>query len=439
MSRGARRVASMSLHGAPGDRRGVRHALSGAGYWQPRFGRLSLAVGVSALGDPISLTLSQFLLYRATHSPFALAGIYLSEIAAALLVGLLAGSVADRLDRRSLVAVLELGRAVLVALLPVATLFSPLTLYPALFVVGGIEAIVQPARLAGVPGLVGSDQVERASASLLLLSALGQAAGFALAGVLIAVLPDPRVLFLVDAVTFAVAGLLVMSVGSLGGGVTAVRLSGAVFRALASPRLRPHLLFAGVVALFTNMLAPSLLPLSYALSGNGVTVYAWLQVLLILGATLGSLIAFRTGAARSVLAMALWLYGLGVLGTGLAHTFWLTGVAIGISAIGNAIYFIANQSTLLKAADERSRGSVMSARYSVVQVCRVLGLGAGAAITSATSGMLTFTVTGVLLMLVAAFVTRWLRMSGARPRPSRGDRRTPPAERLSEAASQPDP
>jgi DHA3 family macrolide efflux protein-like MFS transporter len=429
----------MSLHGAPSDPRGAGQALTGRGYWQPRFGRLSLAVGVSALGDPISLTLSQFLLYRATHSPLALAGIYLSQIAAALLVGLFAGSVADRLDRRSLVAVLELGRAVLVALLPVATLISPLTLYPALFLVGGIEAIVQPARLAGVPGLVGSDQVERASASLLLVSALGQAAGFALAGVLIAVMPDPRQLFLIDAVTFAVAGLLVLAVGPLGGGVTTVKLTGAVFRALASPGLRFHLLVAGVVALFTAILSPSLLPLSYQLSGDGVTVYAGLQVLLILGATLGSLIAFRTGASPGVLAMALWLFGLGVLGTGLAHTFWLTGVGIGISAIGNALYFIANQSALLKAGDEPNRGSVMSARYSVVQVCRVLGLGAGAAITSATSGRLTFTITGVLLLLVAVFITRWWLGERAQLRPALGDPRPPPPERLSEAASRPEP
>jgi MFS transporter, DHA3 family, macrolide efflux protein len=368
---------------------------------------LSLAVGVSAVGDPITLTLSQFLLYRETHAPLALAGIYLSQIAAAILVGLFAGSIADRVDRRSLVATLELGRAVLVALLPVLTLISPLTLYPALFLVGGAEAIVQPARLAGVPGLVGSDQVERASASLLLLSALGQAAGFALAGVLIAVLPEPRVLFLIDAVTFAAAGLLVLSVGSLGGGVTKVKLSGAVFQALASRRLRPHLVLAGGVSLCTAMLAPSLLPLSYQLSGNGVTVYASLQVLLILGATVGSLIAFRTGASAGVLAIAIWLFAIGVLGTGLGHAFWIAGVAIAISAVGNALYFIANQSTLLKAADERSRGSVMSARYSVVQVSRVLGLGAGGTVTSAGSAMLTFTITGILLLVAAAVVSRW--------------------------------
>ena len=80
------------------------------------------------------------------------------------------------------------------ALLPLATLVSPFTLYPALFLAGGIEAIVQPARLAGVPALVGPDHVEKANAQLLLLLSLGQVAGFALAGLLIVALPQPRLL-----------------------------------------------------------------------------------------------------------------------------------------------------------------------------------------------------------------------------------------------------
>jgi hypothetical protein len=397
------------------------------GYWSPRFGRLSLAVGVSALGDPISLTLSQYLLFRATHSAFALAGIYLSQIAAALLVGLLAGAITDRLDRRSLVVTLEVGRAVVVALLPVATLISPFLLYPALFVVGGVEAIVQPARLAGVPGLVGSQHVERANASLLLLMSLGQAVGFAVAGVLIAFLPEPQLLFFVDALTFAIAGALIMSVGSLGGGIATARLSGAMFRALASPRIRPHLLVAGAVALLASMLAPALLPLSYQLSANGVTVYAWLQVLLILGATVGSLIAHRTGASMRVLTIALWIFAFGALGAGLAHSFWLTGAGIAISAVGNALYFIGNQSALLKSADERSRGSVMSARYSVTQMGRVAGLFAGAALTSLFSGTVTLTVIGVLLVVLAAVAVRWWAQRGAQEQPPQPDQSPPPA------------
>jgi MFS family permease len=382
----------------------------------PRFGRLTLAIGVSSLGDPITLTLAQVLLYRQTHSPFALAGVYLSEMVAALLVGLVAGTITDRLDRRRLIVTLELVRTGIVVLLPVATLLSPFTLYPALFLVGAVEAIVQPARLAGVPGLVGAAHLERANASLVLLLSLGQAAGFALAGVLIGVLPEPRLLFLVDAATFAAAAALVMSVGPMGGGATAARLSGTVFRALASPRLRPQLLIAGAVTFCAMLLPPSLLPLSYQLSSDPVRAYAWLEVLLIVGLTVGALAAYRIKAGFGVLTVSLWIFGFGALGAGLAHNLWLTGAGIAISAIGNALYYVANQSALLKAADENSRGSVMSARYTVVQFGRVLGLAAGAAMTAAVSGAFTVTMVGVLLLPVA-FVVGRLWIAGRRDGP----------------------
>lgn len=373
----------------------------------PRFGRLSLAVALSSLGDPLSLTLSQFLLYQQTHSAFALAGIYVAQIGAALLVGLLAGAVTDRLDRRWLVVTLELVRTTVMALLPLATLVSPFTLYPALFLAGGIEAIVQPARLAGVPGLVGPEHVEKANAQLLLLLSLGQVAGFALAGVLIVALPQPRLLFLLDAATFALAAALVTSVGSLGGGVSAARLSGSVGRAFAAPQIRPHLLIAGAVTVAAMMLPPSLLPLSYQISSDGVMVYAWLQVLLIVGLTAGSLLAHRSGAGLGVLTLALFAFGGGALAAGLAETFWLTAVGLAVSAVGNALYFVANQSALLRAADENSRGTVMSARYTVVQVARVIGLLAGASITAVGSAELTLALLGLLLVLVALGVGRW--------------------------------
>ena len=389
----------------------------------PRFGRLSLAVAISSVGDPLSLTLSQYLLYQATHSPFALAGIYVAQIGGALLVGLLLGAVSDRLDRRLLVVSLEGVRTVVVALLPLATLLNPFTLYPALVVLGGIEAIVQPARLAGVPGLVGVDHLERASAHLQLLISLGQAAGFGLAGFLIVALPEPRLLFLVDALTFALAGALVLGVGPLGGGVRAVRLSGSVVRAVATPGVRPHLLIAGAVTVATLMLSPALLPLSYQLSPDGVMVYAWLQVLLIAGLTVGSLLAHRTGAGLGVLALSLWIFGGGALMAGLADSFWLTGAGIAVASVGNILYFIANQTALLRAADETQRGTVMSARYSVTQFGKVIGLLAGASITALGSGRLTLALIGVVLLAVALPVGRWwlairYGSAGIRPAPA---------------------
>jgi hypothetical protein len=196
-------------------------------------------------------------------------------------------------------------------------------------------------------------------------------------------------------------------VGSLGGGAAAARLSGSVFRALATPAVRPHLVIAGCVTLGSMMLPPALLPLSYQLSRDGVMVYAWLQVMLIAGLTAGSLIAYRTGAGLGVLAVSLWIFGAGALAAGVAHAFWITGLALAVSAVGNALYFIANQSALLRAAPEGQRGSVMSSRYTVVQSMRVLGLLAGAGMTAVASGGATLAVIGTLLLIVAVAVSRW--------------------------------
>jgi hypothetical protein len=81
----------------------------------------------------------------------------------------------------------------------------------------------------------------------------------------------------------------------------------------------------------------------------------------------------------------------------------------------------------------------MSARYSVVQVSRIAGLGAGAAITSVGSGTATFRVTGLLLMLLAAIVTGWWLRADAQRQPIRAvESRTVPPDSLAEAASRPE-
>ena len=106
-----------------------------------RFRQLVTAITISSAGDPISLTISQVILFKATHSPASLAGVYLSQIAAAIVVGAFLGSLTDRVNRRQLIVRLEIVRAVVVASLPLVVMVSPFALYPAMLVTGAIEAV----------------------------------------------------------------------------------------------------------------------------------------------------------------------------------------------------------------------------------------------------------------------------------------------------------
>ncbi len=349
--------------------------------------------------------MSLVLLYGATRSPLSIAGAYAAQMLAVLTVGLPLAALADRADRRRLVVRLELARCGLVASLPLLTRWSVLGLYPALYLLGIVEALVTPARQASVPRLVGGGEVGQANAVLLGAMTLGQALGFAVAGVALAHLADPRPLYLADAATFAAASLLVATLDSLGGGVRTVRLRGGFARAWAIRAVRPLLLVAGAVVFFVGMLNPSLLPLAYTLSpASGPSLYAVLEVGLIAGLFAGSAVAGRVAAElrRPALAGSILLFGVAILTVAFSPTLAPAAAAIALSGIGNAVYSVTNQTALLEASDPQLHGTVMAARFAVAQAGKALGLGAGALVTARLGARGGFAVIGSGLLAVGA-------------------------------------
>src|SRR2546427_10118022 len=87
----AGRLALTRLTG-PWMERGTFRLLRGNG----RFTHLTLAVLVSSIGDPLSLTVSLILLFTATRSPLSIAAAYLCQVVSALLVSGLLAPVSDR-------------------------------------------------------------------------------------------------------------------------------------------------------------------------------------------------------------------------------------------------------------------------------------------------------------------------------------------------------
>lgn len=378
----------------------------------PRMGRLTGAVLVSSVGNPFSQTVSLVLLFQATRSPLAVGAAFGVEMLAVLTVGLLIGAVADRVDRRRLIVRLEVARGVLVAVLPLLVTVSVFLLYPALFLLGAMQALVQPSRQAAIPELVGPGEVGAANSLLLTAVTVAEAAGFALAGTGLVYLKDPRPLYLADALTFLVAAALVATLGDMGGGIHTTRLRGAVPRAWSRPQLRPLLLVAVGAVLVIGMLNPSLLPLAYLLSTNGPSAFALLQVCLIGGAFCGSLAAGRISARRQIpaLAAALWVFAAGVFAVGLSPSLGLAAAAIALSGIGNAVYSVTNNSALMETADSSTRGTVMSARFTLTQTAKALGLAGGSVLTTWLGAQVAFLTFGLGLTLLAGAYSAFLAL-----------------------------
>lgn len=179
--------------------------------WANRdFLALWLGETVSAFGSQITglaLPLTAVLALDATPADMGRLGA--AQFAPFLLLTLLAGVWVDRVPKRPVLVAANLGRAALLALVPLAALSGRLTmplLYAVTFAAGVLQVAFDLAYQSFVPALVDRRQLVEANGRLQLSNSLSQVAGPGLAGVLVELLTAPVAIAL-DALSFLVAGL----------------------------------------------------------------------------------------------------------------------------------------------------------------------------------------------------------------------------------------
>jgi len=142
-----------------------------------------------------------------TGSGFAMGVVGVLSTLPDLVLGLPAGAYADRWDRRKMMFVADLGRAILTALIPISVALDGPTLALILLVtfpLNVLRVLWLAAFTAAVPGLVGRGQIARANAIFEAFFNIGWIVGPALAGFLAATIgPGPTIA--IDALTFALS------------------------------------------------------------------------------------------------------------------------------------------------------------------------------------------------------------------------------------------
>jgi MFS family permease len=180
------------------------------------FARLWAANAVSNVGDGVALAAGPLLLASLTSDPALVAGAMFVQQLPWLLFALPAGVTVDRLDRRRLVVLVNVVRAVVIGGLAVAVGAGAVTVplvYAALFVIGIMETLADSASTALLPAVVPPEQLPRANARLMGVQMVGNqllapplgAALFVVA----AALP-----FALNAATFLLAALLIATLRS---------------------------------------------------------------------------------------------------------------------------------------------------------------------------------------------------------------------------------
>jgi len=127
------------------------------------------ATVINNIGDGIAISAGPLLVASQTRDPFLVSMALLSQYLPVLLFGVLGGTIADRVDRRRMVVVVDLARAVVLSVLVITIVSGNVNIavvLATLFLLGTAETFADSASSALLPGLVDRDDLGIANARL---------------------------------------------------------------------------------------------------------------------------------------------------------------------------------------------------------------------------------------------------------------------------------
>ncbi len=180
----------------------ARRRTLGRDFWLYFGGQL-----ISQVGSSFTLFALPLLVFKLTHSATNLALTTASNLVPYLLFGLVLGALVDRVNRRRMMLLTDVGRAVVITVLPVLALFGALRvedIYAVAFVQSTLGILFNVGQFAAIPSLVGRDDLVAANGRIMATNSAGQIFGPVLAGVLVTLMSPADLLFF-DAASFAVS------------------------------------------------------------------------------------------------------------------------------------------------------------------------------------------------------------------------------------------
>lgn len=382
------------------------------------------AKAVSVAGDRVAVLALTFLVIRISHSfAPALSVFYLCRLLPTLLGGLIVGVFVDRYDRRRTMVVCDVGRAVLLAAVPVLGALTLWTLYPLVILLSIFTIVFDTAARAALPDVVSEPKMIRANALIQGVETAGDFA-YVLGGALIYWLGFQAPFYL-NAATFCISALCVYG----------MRVPAHVLAGVSDWRQVFVLIREGIAHLVSNpFLKWSTVVLAIAPVAGGVAfVVTPLYAQHALGHGLAGLGPLRSGAFRygmvqgaeavgALLGVASvpWLarrmprgtlFGLGVTGMGvadgvLAFVTNLYGAmgALLVAGAFSSIFVVCGITLVQSLAPSELRGRVLAARYTVLNAALAVGAALGGGLLLVLSYRTLWLLDGCVIVLASAFV-----------------------------------
>lgn len=339
---------------------------------------------ISTAGTALTSLAASILVFRETGSALSVGLMMMATAAPSLLVGLFAGVIVDRYDRKRIMIITELIRAVLIFLIPILAPINIVWLYVIVALASAIAQFYDPAHESVLPEIAPEEELAAAN-SLMAISSFGSTAiGFAASG-LIASTASIEWAFWLDALSFLVSALIIALVriqpleireeASVAMVVRNLRAGVGFLR--RTPLLRS--LFLAYIPVLTafGLMNSLLLPFSQRALGATEFQYGLQEAFTSIGFVICSLLmASIFDRMREGQWIALGWIGMGLMGIlySRATSIPMAILLVGISGFLNAPPAIGGRLIIQRSTPREMRGRVNSAFFVSRDVLFLVGM-----------------------------------------------------------------
>ena len=348
----------------------------------PNYRRYISGQAISLIGTWMQMTAQAWLVLTLTHSSTALGAIVALQTLPVLLLAPYGGVIADRVDKRKLMIVLQTAMGVQALALGILTVTGAVEVWEIGFLavlLGINNAFENPSRQSFMLELVGPDHLRNAVSLNSVLVNVARLIGPAVAGILIATTGE-GICFLANAASFVavVASLATMDTRALNPSPPAPREKGQLREGLRyvrnAPELAVPLVMMAAVGCLTYEFQVSLPVMARSGLGAGAAGFGFMTAAMGVGAVVGGLmVAARGKTGLRPLVVASFAFGITVGFAAIAPTLGLELVALAFVGGASISFMSTGNSTLQLAADPTMRGRVMSLWFVAFQGSTPIG------------------------------------------------------------------
>ena len=378
------------------------------------FRALFFAHMVSQAGSSIRRIALLTLIYSLTQNAIWVSLVLLAQLLASMIVAPLLAPWIDSQDRKRIMILADIGRAVLVVFIPLIGIQSLPILLGLVFLIETLTRLFVPAANASIPDLVQKEQLNQANSLMEFAFRFSEVAFLGLAGVLVAAVGAAWA-FYFDSATYLISALLLSGLPSL----SPKTISQAGYWSRAREGIRflweNRTIRVTVGLLFTAACFGSVESVLAVVLANkvlkvGPAGFATMEATLSLGfvvATLLSARALKQISLQRLFIQALILFGLFEFSLGLFPNFAWVLLALFLMGVTNMLFIIPARTILQTNAPGEIRGRLFAAFSAVMNVAQLIGAFLAGLLEPSLGTPLIFILAGLIVSFTAIAV--WLR------------------------------